>query len=115
MGQHRAHNEGTIFERTITRKDGTKGKRFTARLPIDEQGKRPVVGTFATKAEARQALKDAQVAQVQGTLVLGKIPTVRDMGDANHDGHAPRRGPGASLGGHRRGAGTGGRMRKLPP
>lgn len=74
---HRSPNEGTIFERTITRKDGTKTVRYVARLPLDAQGKRPVVGSFATKTEASQALKAAEVQRAQGTLVLGKVPTTR--------------------------------------
>jgi integrase len=36
------------------------------------------LGSFKTKAEASQALKKAEVAKAQGTLVLGKAPTVRE-------------------------------------
>lgn len=73
---HRGHGDGTIFERKHKRKDGTAVTRYTALLPV-QNGKRPSLGTYKTKAEARQALRDAEVQRAQGTLVTGKAPTVR--------------------------------------
>jgi len=79
--KRRGHNEGSIFERTYTKQDGSKVTRFVALLPLDENGKRPSLGSFKTKLEAREALLAAQVAKAQGTLVLGKAPTVREWFD----------------------------------
>lgn len=76
MARHRGHNEGTIYERTYKRKDGTKVTCFVAQLPLDERGKRPSLGTYNTRTEAREALREAAVAKAQGTLVTGKVPTV---------------------------------------
>jgi integrase len=76
MAKHRGHNEGTIYERTYEGKNDTS-KRFVALLPMDEQGKRPSLGSFRTRAEAREALQQAAVARAQGTLVQGKSPTVK--------------------------------------
>lgn len=72
------HNEGTIYERRYVNQDSARVIRFVAQLPINEQGKRPSLGSFRTRAEARQALQAAAVARAQGTLVLGKPPTVRE-------------------------------------
>lgn len=77
MAKHRGHNEGTISTRTYTTKDGSKVTRYIARLPVDANGKRPSLGSFQTKTEAREALKQAEVARAQGTLVTGKVPTVK--------------------------------------
>lgn len=77
MARHRGHNEGTIYERAITRKDGTKVTRYVVQLPIDEQGKRPQLGSFKTKGEAKEALRSAEVAKSQGMLVTDKAPTVQ--------------------------------------
>ncbi len=52
--------------------------RYVAQLPPDGNGKRLQLGSFATKTEAREAIKQAQAAQSQGYVVAGKVPTVRD-------------------------------------
>jgi integrase len=80
MGR-RGHDEGTIFERVTKRTDGTKVTRYTSLLPLNDQGKRPSLGTFKTRTEAKQALRDAAVAQAQGTLALGKAPTAAEWFD----------------------------------
>jgi integrase len=48
-----------------------------AQLPIDEHGKRPSLGSFETRREAREALREAAVAKAQGTLAAGKTPTLK--------------------------------------
>lgn len=78
MAAHRGHNEGTIAKRTYTRKDGTKSTSYVAQAPIGPDGRRPSLGSFKTRAEAREALKAAHVARAQGAFVPGKAPTVRE-------------------------------------
>jgi integrase len=78
MATHRGHNDGTIYERTCTRKDGTKSTRYVAQSPIDFNGKRRQLGSFKTKTEAREALKQAQTAKAQGLRPSGKALTVQE-------------------------------------
>lgn len=103
MAKHRGHNEGTIYERTYTRKDGTKITKYVALAPIDASGKRPSLGGFTTKAEAREAIKQAEAARTQGLPVAGKVPTVGEWFDTWLAGrmriaYATRAGYSASLG-----------------
>jgi len=74
----RGHSEGTIQTRKYRKKDGTLVTRFQALLPLDACGRRPSLGCFDTRKEAKNALKDAVVARAQGRLVLEKMPTVRE-------------------------------------
>lgn len=71
----RTPGEGTIFERTYTRRDGTTYKRFMARIRIagPHGGSRKVEGpSRSTREEARQDLLDMTAKRDLGTLATTK-------------------------------------------
>jgi len=82
MAKHRGHNDGTISERTYKRQDGTVIVRFVAQLPIDAAGKRPSLGSFKTRTEAKDALREALAKALQGMPVSGKTPSVKEHMEA---------------------------------
>jgi integrase len=78
MAKHRGHGEGTIQKKTTKHVDGSKVIKYQAFLPSEGDGKHgPYLGTFATRYAAQEALRAAIIAQAQGTLSVGKVPTLK--------------------------------------
>jgi integrase len=78
LARHRGRGEGSLAARSTLHKDGSKKTAYTALLPLNAEGKRPSVGTFSTKTEAKEALARAMTAMSQGKTVATKTPTFRE-------------------------------------